>query len=462
MRSQLVIIVLALLATVEVVAQDCQVPVLRRSADGFSLRFETVPAGESLALMPGQPERVVTAIVPASPGTSGDIVRGADNGMILLRCDGDQVRVFVTPPEGGAAREAMTGERNSYGRYVLRVNVVAEDGEEAAFWVRNGRIEHADGPVIDMFKGMVPLEEGDVVVTTEIRKAEESGAVDLVGSVSLGALGPYATVPIELPGGRSGRFLLDLAASRSLVYREILPAETPIQRLVAVEQSAEGTRELGGQAQGAGGAATSVTSIAELDWIGIGDQRLRGFRPLVLDEAFEIDGVAIDGVLGLDVLRRAGWVRADFSRPSGLSILHFGAKHIEDAVEIPLRDVRGLIFVEGLLGTLPMLFLLDSGARLSVLPRSLAEQEGWSVSEDVVDSLRGVDGAPLPVRSVQVPQLRLGDYTAPESGFTAGPIPVLDNLGLREDAAILGQPFWRALGMVEIDFQSGVLRIPRP
>ena len=26
----------------------------------------------------------------------------------------------------------MTGERNSYGRYVLRVNVVAEDGEEAS------------------------------------------------------------------------------------------------------------------------------------------------------------------------------------------------------------------------------------------------------------------------------------------------------------------------------------------
>lgn len=150
-------------------AQECQIPVLRRGPDGFSLRFDTVPAGASKTLQPGQSERVITVIVPVSTGMSGDIVRGADTSALQLRCDDDAIRVFKSARGEGEGREVMTGDRDAYARYDIRVNVVSQDGVEAAFWIRDGRLGRADGPVIDMFKGMVPLEAGDVVVTTEIR-----------------------------------------------------------------------------------------------------------------------------------------------------------------------------------------------------------------------------------------------------------------------------------------------------
>ena len=128
---------------------------------------------------------------------------------------------------------------------------------------------------------------------------------------------------------------------------------------------------------------------------------------------------------------------------------------------VPIREVRNLLFFEGRLGDRSLLFLLDSGARLSVVPEYLADEEGWKMDSAAVESLRGADGAQLPVRAVEVPPLRLGDWTAPESPFNAGSIPVLEALGLQEAAGILGQPFWRSVGTVEIDFEQAVARIPR-
>ena len=440
--------------------QDCSVPVLRRGPDGFSLRMEAVPAGQSGVLIRGAEERVITVIVPVSAGVSGDVVRGTEDEVLVIRCDEDQIRVLSGPAGGGSVEEVMAAPKDAFHRYALRVNALGEDGERAAFWVRDGSTGPDNGPVIDMFRGMVPLEEGDVSVTTEVAEPASSAPSGIAGVVSLRALGPYTGVAVTFPDGRTGHFILDLGASRSVVYRHLLPEGTPVNRMVAVEHTAEGTREVGAHAQGAGGTASAISSVAQLEWVMVGDVRVEGFEPLVLDEPFLVEGRPIDGVLGLDVLRRAGRIAADFGRPGGPSVLELGGDPVSGAVEIPLQEVRGLLFADGTLGEVSALLLLDSGARLSVVPQSLARRASWRLSDTPVDSLRGADGTPLAMHDAATPPLRLGHWTPPSTPFVAGPLPILDNLGLSRDSGILGQPFWQAVGRVQVDFRDRVLRVP--
>jgi hypothetical protein len=443
-------------------SQDCLVPVVRRGPQGFTLGIETVEEGGAVALFTQGDSRVIAPIIPVGPGVSGDIVKASETDVLLLRCVDGVIRVMSTPPDGGVAEERMRGQAEDLTRYTLRVNIVAQDGEEAAFQLSNGTVTPADGPVLNMFGGMVPLEAGDVVLTTQVSEPAGDRVPELEGSVELVSVGPYAGVPAILPGNREGRFILDLGASRSLVARTFLDQATPVEPMVAVEHSAQGVRELAGSAQAAGGKAQGVGSLAKVPWVRVGSQELEDFQPVVLDEPFEVAGEAIQGILGLDVLRRAGRVVGNFGRPEGPAELRLGGEPLEDAMEIPLQEVRGLLFVEGRLGDLPVLFLLDSGARQSIIPEALARREGMAISQEAVDSLMGLDRNPIPFRGLQAPPLKVGGLELPNAGFITGPIPVLDALGIREDAAILGQPFFKALGTVEIDFEKGVLRVPGP
>jgi hypothetical protein len=460
-RILLLSVMLLPLIPAPLASQACEVPVVRRGPQGFSLSLESVKDGGSLALLPQGEERVLTPIIPVGQGMSGDIVRGSENDLLLLRCGDGKVRVFRSPRGGGAAEEVMEGEVENLTRFDLRVNLVGQDGGEAVFEVLDGEVIRARGPVLNMFQGKVPLEEGDVAVTTQVNEPAAQGSGDLVGTVALEALGPYAGIPLALPGDREGAFILDLGASRSLVARDFLDPEIPTQPMVAVEHSAQGVRELAGTAQAAGGSAKGVGSTADVPWVRVGSHELEGFRPAVLDEPFLIAGEAIRGIVGLDVLRRAGRVVGDFSRPDGPASLRFGGERLEDVLEIPFQEVRGLLFVEGFLGEVPVLFLLDSGARQSIIPEALARREGMSISEESVDSLMGLDRNRIPFRAAHVPSFSVGDLDFAGTGFITGPIPVLDALGIQEDAAILGQPFFKALGTVEIDFDNGVLRVPQ-
>jgi hypothetical protein len=452
---------IAFAAPVPAFAQDCRIPILRHGIDGFSVSYEEVADGSSRVLIPGSAARVITPIVPVSEGMSGDVVRASEEGLLMLRCEEDMIRVLAVPEGGGAAEEVMSGPRDARSRWVVRVNAIASGGERAAFQLREHGAELDDGPVIDLFQGRVPLEEGDVVVTIETREKETARGPTLRGSVPVRARGLYAAVPVRLSDGTEGTFILDLAASRSLIFRDLLPPDAPVRRMVAVERSEKGTRELGGAAQAAGGTASDIGSVAELSHVMIGDVRVDEFEPLVLDQPFIVDGTPIDGIIGLDVLRRAGRVRADFGRPSKEGTLLLGGDPLEESLALPVREVRSLLFFDGMLGDRSLLLLLDSGARLSVVPEDVAGEAGWKLAATAADSLRGADGAPLPVRSVEVPPLRIGDWIAPGSPFTAGSIPVLEALGLGEDAGILGQPFWRAVGTVEVDFEQHVVRVPR-
>jgi len=441
-------------------AQTCTVPLLMRGPDGFSVELLRVPADQVRVFPPGGVPALVAPILLVGRGMAGDLVAAAEPRVVAIRCTAGEVRVSLRAPDGSGPRDLPAVAASNYARYELRVNVTDDRKQGVAFLVREGRVERADGPVLDIFQGQVPMAPGDVAITLEVREPRAAVA-SLVGTAALTALGPWAGIQVALPGGRTARFVLDLGASQTAVARQLLPPGTPLHELVAVELSARGTRNLAASAGGAGGAAKAVGHVADLAWLEVGGLRVDSVHPLVMDQPLIAGDDTVFGIVGLDVLRRAGRVRGNFAAPNGPSTLTLGGPALVGGLELPLREVQGLLLVEGRAGTVPLLWLLDSGARVSVVPDDVARREGWVRGDEPVDSLRGIDETPIPSRPAVVPPPRLGSWQAPSVPFVAASFPVIGALGLTDATGILGQPFFRAVGEIEIDFARGVLRIPR-
>jgi hypothetical protein len=117
--------------------------------------------------------------------------------------------------------------------------------------------------------------------------------------------------------------------------------------------------------------------VAEVAWIEVGTLRVDSLRPLVMDAPLVSGTDTVAGILGLDVLRRAGRVRGSFAAPAAPAWLTLGGAPLAGAVELPLREVRDLLLVEGRAGAVPMLWLLDSGSQVSAVPEAVAAKHGW-------------------------------------------------------------------------------------
>jgi hypothetical protein len=441
-------------------AQNCTVPLLMRGPEGFSVELLRLAADQVRVFPPGGVPALVAPVLPVGRGMAGDLVAAAEPRVVAIRCTAGEVRVSLRAPDGSGPRDLPAVAASNYARYELRVNVTDDRKQGVAFLIREGRVERADGPVLDMFQGRVPMAPGDVAITLEVREPTAAVA-SLVGTVALTALGPWAAVQVSLPGGRTARFVLDLGASRTVVARQLLAPETSLHELVAVEQSGRGTRRLAANAGGAGGAAKAVGSVADLAWLDVAGLRVDSVHPLVMDQPLIAGDDTVFGIVGLDVLRRAGRVRGTFGAPAGTGSIVLGGAPLGDAVEVPLREVQGLLLVEGRAGAAALLWLLDSGSRVSVVPDDVARREGWVRGDGPVDSLRGIDETPIPSRPAVVPPPHLGSWQAPSVPFVAASFPVVGALGLTDATGILGQPFFRAVGEIEIDFERGVLRVPR-
>jgi predicted aspartyl protease len=130
-----------------------------------------------------------------------------------------------------------------------------------------------------------------------------------------------------------------------------------------------------------------------------------------------------------------------------------------EMIEVPLEEAHGLLFARGALNDAPVRWLLDTGARATVVPPGLAEAAGLVLADGAADTLRGMDGHPIAAPRARPATLRVGEAGFPEQTVAVADLPVLGAMGLAAEAALLGQPFWRGFETVEVDFRAGVLRL---
>lgn len=447
-----------LLAPVPAVAVNLHL-LVERGGD-VALEAVAVPAGGELVV--DRPD-LVTCVLPFGLGQSGDLVpKGRRPARLVARVVGGNLLVEITGGDG-RARSLPPVAVADLALLDLRVNVTGAGGRQRAFLVAgNGPATAADGPVLDMFGGKIPLAAGDWSLTTETTRRAQ--VATLRGVVPCRWQDGLVFVDVTGPDGRKGRFVVDTAAGTTVVARAFLGPEAAIAPIEGVEHSAAGARVVPGVMEGAGGGVASLLGATVIDKLVLGGLHADGVHANVLAELPALGGAAVDGILGLDVLSRCGLLRLE--RGTGDSgTLAFdptsapaGGTALACAFSIVAKHI---VLPASLDGTAASL-VLDTGARGSLLPPGLAARAKLPPAPGVSPrEFRGLDGRPLPARPVSVESLRLGAADAGPATFFAGDVPALAALGLGAEAGLLGNDVLGAWRRLEIDFAAGLVRLAR-
>lgn len=312
---------------------------------------------------------------------------------------------------------------------------------------------------------------GDYAVTTETRPAETRLAETtsatarrrITGQAALSFDGEHFFTSVELPGGLQGRFVVDLAAGRTVIARRVLPAGAAIQPLTSVEYGDVGPKSAGGHAHALSAATPGLSGVARLDFLGAGSLRWPEPQVLVMDSLPEIGGAAIDGILGIDLLDAGNRLRLELG-PGGSARLSLGeapAAKTPGTLEGPFHRAGSHVVAPAEIGGHSLGLIVDCGAKVSVLTRALADRLGLRpVSPAQTIELRGLDGRPVSAAIFEARRMELGESGIHNVRFAVVPeLPVLAALGVGPDHAILGNNFLARFAVVELDFEAPRLRL---
>ncbi len=434
---------------------DCRLFVLVEGDGAVELQAIALAEGETQVLAG---EDVITIVAPVSAGTSGDLVqRSQTKRMPIVRCQGGELRIAFQAPDG-SRREYPGVKMADLLQYDIRVNV-SGSSVKRAFMVRGYEtVEVDDGPVLDMFAGRIPLGERDYSVTTETKVREVLAAV--AGSAPL----EYDTLLFAkgiFPDGSAAFVIVDLGAGGTVVAKKFLPADVEIAEVVAVEYSEEGARQRAGQMQGAGGEVGGFLGNARLPDLRVGGIRFEEPVVRVLEELPRFFDREVGAILGLDLIRRGGVVALGYGA-GGEAYLELSSERSrsEGFMELPFSLAANHIFIDGAINAEPVTFMLDTGARGSIVSASLAERVGLSPVAGRPMQLRGLDGTPMQVRLATADTVRLAQYAFSPVRFHVADLAALTSMGLSESAGgVIGNDFLQQFERIEVDFERRTVRL---
>lgn len=231
-----------------------------------------------------------------------------------------------------------------------------------------------------------------------------------------------------------------------------------------VEYSANGTNTKSASMQGATGNVQEglLLGKALLDNIDLGDMHIADVNTSVL-KAFpeKLQKAGIAGIIGTDVLMRSGILTiSSLNKNDG--ILEFGNRDTEtgEVIKIPFTIAGGLLFVDGAVGNSALKFVLDTGARETILSKSFADDN--KIKFEVLSknkTITGIDGMPTKATVVKVPSFKIGPHVFPFHSMILGDVAALQSFGLHKGSAILGMDFFRQSSLLQIDFVNKELTI---
>jgi hypothetical protein len=435
----------------------CKLFVLKASDEGVTLESVDLAEDEVKVFSTGGKERIIAPVLPVGPGKSGDLVQTAGGPRELsVQCRDGALQIRVRRPDRREqAFPAVT--MDELANYDIRVNVTAADGSKIAFLIREyAHADIDDGPVIDIFGGKIPMQPGDYAITTETDVHETVQAV--AGVVPVEFAGGLFIVRGRLAGGPEGYFVVDFGAGATVFSKDFLPAGTELQALRGVEYSGEGRRTVKGIMEGAGGAVDHFLGNAEVGQFHVGPLVFSDLSVHVVDGLFTIEERPIAGIIGLDLLRRAGVVHFG----TGLTAMTFSDRAVaagKKIISVPFSVATDHIFIDGKIRNVPLSFIFDTGARASLLSASAAASAGLEAGKGQARQFRGLDGNPIEAHPVTAGSVTLGKQTFSEVTFHVSDLYVLNALGLQSDGGILGNDFLSRFAAVEIDFSEKVIRL---
>lgn len=428
------------------------------------VKVESTDLAQGAAAVLADPS-IITLLIPFSPGSkSGDLSRPGDRGKPLaVRCSDGRISSSLIGPDGGVLRELPPYDTARAREVDLRVNVTAHDGSQWAYRIRGwDRVVTDSGPVLDMFAGRIPLGPGDYSITVETLAPRVRP--DIAGRAQLALVDDWLTVEAVLPGGKRARLLLDLGATTSVLVSGVLPEGTEIAPYRMVEYSDEGRREFDAVVPGAGGLTGGLSGTVALQGVRIGDLVIDELEAVIIEQfPQKIAELGLDGIIGIDQLRRAGRLLIGPSPSAEGRLLTLGdsigrlppADH-----EIPFTEADNKLFFKGTVNGLEVNFILDSGAmQTSIDPTVAAKTSPPVISTGKAGVGAGIDGTPIEMKAAEAETLTVGSCRLADFPLLLAELDVLAGLGLAGNAGLLGADFIARFEQVEFDFEKQVMRL---
>jgi predicted aspartyl protease len=451
--------------------QDCAAVVLRRAGEELAVERVRIEDGRPAVYQQANGDGFVSLLLPWSAGQSGEVVQAARPSMISARCEAGELRTAAHQPDG-SQRSLPPLARGALERFDMRVSVTTAEGGRAVFLVGAGQpvVRDTAGPVLDMFGGKVPLQPGDVAITTEVRPAaagtvggSTAAGKPVQGDAALEAGGSHLFARGWVVGGGAGEVLVDLGASRTVVSRAALPAGVEVRELQGVEYGPEGKRPVKATMGGLSGGVADFMGLADLPLLQVGSLSFVDASVSVVPTLPRIDGRDIIAVLGADLLRRGARTLVVYPHAgaAGRLVLGGDAPAGPALAEVPFSLAGGLVMLRGLVGGETLDLVLDTGARETLLTSAAAASLGLERATGTAETFRGADGAPLEAWPAMIRRLDLGTGALQDLRVYVADVPVLEQMGLSATGGLLGQNLRHYARILEVDWVAPTVRLYR-
>lgn len=411
---------------------------------------------------------VITIILPISVGKAANFVKPSDrDGVIMVRNRNGQLDITYKSKDG-KEKSFPSILYDKLKEFEIRVNIINGKGYKQAFMIYDYElIKKDDGPVIDIFGGQIPMEDNDYSITIETKINASARAIS--GSVPFVKIDEWIVVEARLPGGKSGKFILDTGASGGIVLKQsALPESTEISELRAVAYSGEGKTEAKGKMQAADGPVedSNFLGVAGLSSFEMGNIKLSDLTISVLKEFPEfLEKHNIIGIIGINVLKQAEIMRIEnINRDKGVVKFMSADNKLTSSYDFcfSLNIASNLLFIKGDIQDIPIDFLVDIGARRSIIPSSLVNDNQLTYSTISDTPVMGLNG--------EIDDAIKGNFhevMIDNESFNEVPFIISSNLfatkamGLEKSGSLLGMSFYSKFSTMEIDFSHNKLYLRR-
>jgi len=443
-------------------ASTCRIFVLKKVGEDIQIKSMDLGTDPKTKTLVSDTESgIIDIILPVGPGGSGSLVQLSDGATMTVSCKGDQIQV-VNHVKGGKTWERPARELKDLARYDVRVSVTGADDTRKAFLILQNEKVIADdvGPVMNMFAGRIPLGEGDYVVCTDTFLHDFGTHAE--GDAPL-EFSRYPLVKVRLPSGKEGTFIVDIGAGTTIVSQAFLPRDAAIEKASMVQYSASGKELLKYAPGGATGKVESILGHVKLSTLLVGGIVYKDVSVDVIKTLPDFFGRQVDGIIGLDLLRRTKILSFDLTghgkASPKLSLHSDRTGRSEQTTEVPFSIVKSHIFVNGRVNDVPVYFILDTGAPNSLLDVPAAKAARVKGVSAEARTAKGLDGVGAEIRTGATSELTIGDKTIADTTFDVSALSAFAMLRTGgQRIGLLGNSFFAKFRRVDVDFERRVVR----
>ncbi len=448
-------------------SSSCRFFVLKKAGKELTIESVTLPMKKGSATKKytcNERTGIIDIIMPVGAGGSGNVVKLSEPRKIIVSCNNNTIEI-TEHFAGGKEYKRPSRPMDDLKRFDSRVSVTGANGIRHAFFITQYNKVEPDpiGPVLDMFSGKISASKGDYILFTNTFRHDVGTPV--FGEIPL-RLDRWPFVKAKLASGVEGNFIVDIGAVSTVISKKLLPRDAIIKRSSMVQYSSKGKKFLKYTPGGATGNVTNVMGNTVLPSFTLGNITLKDLSVTVMPQMPDIFKQPVDGIIGLDILRRAEILSFHYptdthSTPS-IHFAHRGSNLPSNTIELPFTFVKSHLVVDAKVNDSLVHFIMDTGSPGPLLDSDAAQAAGVQLDDTPLPVARGMDGGKVKMSQSKTTTLSLGGSVFSDITYHVSPLYAFNSMRVNnQNVGLLGNSFFQRFDRMDIDFERRIVRLTK-